>query len=339
MKNEEFEYKTLKRVFELIKRFNRGETINKNDLANDPIWREGKIDNINSIKKKIDRDIKFVKNYFPDYIQEIKDKKRIVAYKAYTKELFNNFIEIEDKKSLSLLLKLFNILQLNDRFFDIFNLKDDDKKLIKKEMNELDKCYVFKNRPFEDFKDNMKKIEELEKTILNKKFKIVKYKEKDEIREYKIRPYKIMFINENFYLICATEKYSYTLLRISKIEEIRDCEDKLKIDEKKISEIIEDFIPTIQTPFADLKKIPITVKIEVEKDKAHFFKLKKHLNSQKILETKPNGNLIISYNVTQEKEIEELIKKWIPHIRIIEPQTIKENIQKQIDKYLKWQSE
>ena len=42
---------------------------------------------------------------------------------------------------------------------------------------------------------------------------------------------------------------------------------------------------------------------------------------------KLNGNLLISYQVTQEIEIEELIKKWFPYVKVVEPLSLKEKIE------------
>jgi len=62
--------------------------------------------------------------------------------------------------------------------------------------------------------------------------------------------------------------------------------------------------------------------------------MKKHLKSQTTLEEKKNGNLLVGFRVTQEKEMEELIMKWIPHLTVIEPATLREDIKKSIKIYL-----
>ena len=49
---------------------------------------------------------------------------------------------------------------------------------------------------------------------------------------------------------------------------------------------------------------------------------------------KLNGNLLISYQVTQEIEIEELIKKWLPDVKVIEPLSLKERIEGELSGYL-----
>jgi predicted DNA-binding transcriptional regulator YafY len=44
--------------------------------------------------------------------------------------------------------------------------------------------------------------------------------------------------------------------------------------------------------------------------------------------------LIVSYKITQEKEIDELIKRWIPYVKVISPISLKEKIHKELRDYL-----
>ena len=58
------------------------------------------------------------------------------------------------------------------------------------------------------------------------------------------------------------------------------------------------------------------------------------MNSQTILEEKENGSLMISYEVTQEIEIEELVKKWLPYVKVIEPLSLKKKLEDELNAYL-----
>ena len=53
------------------------------------------------------------------------------------------------------------------------------------------------------------------------------------------------------------------------------------------------------------------------------------------METKENRNLLTSYQVTQEEEVEELIKKWLPYVKVIEPLSLKKKIEGKLRGYLK----
>jgi len=54
----------------------------------------------------------------------------------------------------------------------------------------------------------------------------------------------------------------------------------------------------------------------------------------KRFDRKENGNMILSYVVTQEIEIEELIKKWIPYIKIIKPTSLELKIKNDLIEWI-----
>ena len=122
------------------------------------------------------------------------------------------------------------------------------------------------------------------------------------------------------------------MYRIGNIMEI-ETGDIFEIDVE-----IHDFISHIQTPFSvyskNYREHLVRILVEVDKSKAHFFESKLFLASQKLEQVLDNGNIILSYTVTKEQELEELIKKWLPHMRVIEPLSLDEKIKSDIKRYL-----
>jgi predicted DNA-binding transcriptional regulator YafY len=78
----------------------------------------------------------------------------------------------------------------------------------------------------------------------------------------------------------------------------------------------------------------IDVVVEIDRSKASFFVAKDFLASQEIVEVRKNGNIIVSFKVTQEMEVEDLIKQWIPYIKVLEPISLDEKIKNDLRKYL-----
>lgn len=89
-----------------------------------------------------------------------------------------------------------------------------------------------------------------------------------------------------------------------------------------------------ETYVPDYKRFMVDVILEVDSKKAYFFKAKKHLKSQEVVETKDNGNIVVKYRVTQKLEVETLIKSWLPHVKVIEPKSLKEKIEDELKAYL-----
>lgn len=314
------------RVLELLKRFNDGQKICIDTLEKDELW-QGKSE------KTIRRDLDVIKEYFPNAFELIRGGRgERGCYKAITQSTFDNFLKPD---ALSLLVQTFNIAQRSD-LFENFDMNKDERQILNSKINEINRCYEFKNKPLESKKDDYKLFKKLEFAIEHQKYIVLEYPTTNGLFEKKeVKPYKIIFMQENFYLACEVEHemYEFSMFRISKI---RSCEDTQKTYQKN-PDIIE-FIKFMQTPFSlyrqDFRKYLIDVVIEVDKSKAFFFRAKKFLRSQAILDTKENGNLLVSFKVTQFQEIDTLIKQWLPYVHVIEPLELKEQICNELKGYI-----
>ena len=235
---------------------------------------------------------------------------------------------------MSLMVQMFNLANKSDLFSN-FDLNEKDKKILESKIKDSNEYYEFKNKPFENFKSDSVLLKKLENTIKLQKYIKIEYEINGKINKFEVKPYKIIFINENFYLACEIEheKLEFAMYRISKIKSIEETSKTYHKNRE-----IEDFIKDIQTPFVfyrrNYKKYLIDIILEVDKSKAFFFENKKYLKSQEILKKQDNGNLLIKYRVTQEMEIEELIKRWIPFVKVVEPISLKEKIFSHLRSYM-----
>ena len=283
------------RVLELIKRFNNGQKISIEALSNENLW-------FGKSEKTIRRDLDVIKEYFPDSYELVKGEKG--CYKAITKNAFDNFINAE---FMSLMVQMFNLANKSDLFSN-FDLDENDKKILESKIKDSKKCYEFKTKPFENFRSDSILLKELENKIKHQKYINIEYEINGKINKFEVKPYKIIFINENFYLACGIEheKLEFALYRLSKIKSIEDTSKTYHKNQE-----IEDFIKDMQTPFSiyrrDYKKYLINVVLEVDKSKAFYFENKKYLKSQEE-KKQDDGSLLVSFKVTQEMEIKELIK-------------------------------
>jgi predicted DNA-binding transcriptional regulator YafY len=273
-----------------------------------------------------------IKEYFPDSFELIRGGKgEKGCYKAITKEVFSNFM---DKDTIALMVQTFNIAQRNNVLKSL-DIDDADKKIIESKIKKSKDCYEFITKPYETKKGDVKLLKEIESAINYKRYTTVIYKVGATLKEYKVKPYKIVFINENFYLACENtdEEYPFTIFRMININSI-----KLHTKTFHKNPDIEEFIKYMQTPFSkytpNFRMHLIEVIVEVQKSKARLFRAKKHLASQKEVETKEDGTLVLSFKVTQEREMEELVKKWIPYMNVVSPPSLKQKIEDDLKKYL-----
>jgi len=313
------------RVLELLKMFNNGKQVCIKYLQTLPMW-EGKSE------KTIRRDLDVIKEYFPDSYELVRGGENGKGcYKAITKEVFNNFM---DKDTIALMVQTFNIAQRNN-LLESLNIDDADKRIIDSKIKKSKECYEFITKPYESKKNDAVLLKELERAIDWKRYTTVEYKVGNEIQIHEVKPYKIVFINENFYLACehTNEEYLFSIFRLSQVEGV-----KLSTKTFHINYDIADFIKQMQTPWSkytpNFRTHLIDVVVEVDETKARFFKAKKHLPSQEECKILGTGNLVLSFKVSQELEVEDLVKKWIPYMKVVSPLSLKEKIENDLKQYL-----
>jgi len=313
------------RVLELLKRFNDGKKVGIEALQNDTMW-------FGKSEKTIRRDLDVIKEYFPDSFELIRGGKgEKGTYKAITKDVFNNFM---DKDTMALMVQTFNIAQRNN-VLESLNISDADKRIINAKIKKSKDCYEFITKPYETKKGDVELLKDIEQAIDWKRYTTVSYKVGDKVVEYEVKPYKIVFMNENFYLACenTSVEFLFTIFRLANIEKITKHTRKFHINPD-----IESFIKHMQTPWStytpEFRKHLTDVVVEVSTQKARFFKAKNFLPSQKTIEEKADGTLVLSFRVTQEMEMDELVKKWIPHMRIVTPLSLKHKIEEDLKQYL-----
>ena len=175
------------RVLELLKRFNHGEKVCIGALRHEYLW-DGKSE------KTIRRDLDVIKEAFPESFELIRGDEN-GCYKAITNQAFDNFMKPE---VLSMMVQTFNLANKSDLFKN-FDLDDSNKRILESKIKEANKCYLFKNKPFETHKDDMVIFKKLESAIKYQKFLTIDYEVGSEIKTFEVKPYKIVFINENFY--------------------------------------------------------------------------------------------------------------------------------------------
>ena len=233
-----------------------------------------------------------------------------------------NKSDIEDLDRLIYLLML-----INKRFLRYLGIEE---KLLSKYLKE-EIFFVIKDLPFEDLKD-IKTFEKIKKALKHKQYIDIVYNSENECFFEKAKPIKIVFAEGNWYLAVITDdkiNNGFKFLRINYIKSVILRKEEFKRDKKA-----EEFIKKAQSIWSLYDKKPFEVIVEVDSDVARFFRVKKFLETQQILNTKENGNLIIKYYITSEYEIINLAKKWIPHMKIMEPLEVKEKFINLIKKVL-----
>lgn len=186
--------------------------------------------------------------------------------------------------------------------------------------------YLIKQDPFESIDIDSSKMNELEAAIEKKRVTSITINKK----EFTVEPYKIVSFDEIWYLFAKElESNKIKTFFISDISHVDYLQRTFSL-EKPIDKILEN----VHTAwFEDGDKYE--VKIKVMQPIAHYFKRKKHLASQEIIREDDDGSLVISFTVSSDEEVDNLIKSWLPHITVISPKRIRNKLLKELDSYVK----
>ena len=295
---------SLYRTIEILKDLNEGKRLCVNALA----------DYYDVAPRTIQRDIKLIRELFGNFLT-----KEGECYQGHKKILLDELLHATDLMTLANIVNLFDITNKKS----LISTKTDT--LIKNSMS----IYDFKSKPFEIIKDK-ELLKKLEHAIKFNKEIYIKYQGAYTIKEYIFCPYKIIFLNENFYVVGENISQGYfSSLRIALIKELRYSSKKFYRAKE-----IEEFIDSIQTPWGKFGAKKSVVRLLVKQKVAKYFILKKYLPTQKITKRFENGDLEVEYSITSYREVEELIIKWLPNVKVLEPLALNEMVREVLLKKL-----
>jgi len=295
---------SLNRVLNIIKDLNNGKTLNLSNLAL----------RFDVSDRTIRRDINSIKNVFDeDFIQ--KNGENIFTVQ---KNLLSNSLSGIEIATFKHIINSFNQGGIP---LDIpSNLKD----IVKK----TEDIYDVGNKPLEVL-NNKNIIKELEKSIKYSYEIKLKYKTMKGIKKISYKPYKIKMLNENFYLLGTNLENDFFMLRVNLIENVSN---ESKTFYKK--QDIVNFIRKIQTPFSNPNFKESTISLEIDKSVSKYFKMKSFLPSQEIIGENDKGNLLVNYTITHFREIEDFIIQWMPNVKILNNNKLKNRIKKLVESKL-----
>jgi predicted DNA-binding transcriptional regulator YafY len=186
--------------------------------------------------------------------------------------------------------------------------------------------YYIKKEQFESIDMNSPIIKEIETAIKDKI--IINIGCINNIKT--VEPYKIASFDNFWYLFAKDLKDNkIKTFMLSNIKHIELTKQKYKTNQKTIDSVLEN----IHSAWFDDGQT-FEVVIEVLPPITQYFLKRDFLQSQEILKKKSNGNLIIKFEVTHDEDIDNLIKSWLPHIKVLEPTRFKNKIKKELQRYL-----
>jgi len=142
-----------------------------------------------------------------------------------------------------------------------------------------------------------------------------------------VEPYKIVNFEGFWYLISKKDGHlrRYYLHNIFDIKILEDTFRK----SKKIEELISN---AINIWFDEDENFEVELLIDSSIKK--YFMRKPIAKSQRLKEFDEDINMIVTLNITHEKEIIPIVKYWLPNIKVLRPIGLNKKIQDEVRKFL-----
>ena len=296
--------KILTRLTIILSRMNDGEALSVAELAKE----------FNVSERTIQRDFNERLIHFPIY----QEGKRWKMQKGFRLE---KSASIEDAVVLDILEGLV------DGSSGLFAQRA--KRLLSKLKNQ--ECNpIYAKLDLEDISDKLHEIQQLESAIKSKNRISCDYRFESYTKRLDLKPLKIVNYQGFWYLVALDARNDllkkYYLKSISEIE----IDDATFTTDTKLEEALENALSIWFEKDSD----PMTVKLRIDSAIAKYFKRKPLSRAQKILSEEEDGTLTITLPITHEMEIIPIVKYWMPHIRLLEPEWIREMIDDDVREYL-----
>lgn len=141
-----------------------------------------------------------------------------------------------------------------------------------------------------------------------------------------LEPYRLVN-NKGIWYLAATDEgrlKSFSLGRVSQLVVSGESFEPHAEIQQKIEEDDDVWFSEEKTE----------VLLSVAPQVAYYFQRRKLLPLQVIDKELENGGLIVSSRISDENQILPLVRYWIPHVRILEPGWLREQLEREVKSYL-----
>lgn len=290
------------RLVEMLRKLNAGETLNPNDLAD-----EFKV-NVRTIQR--DLHIRF--NYLR--LQRVEN-----GYKLDSSFLGKlNTRDVKNFAGLAGINGLFPSLS-EDFLREVFDQR-------------MQNAVLIRGPQYEDIRHREEDFRAIENAISKHLHLDFEYTRHNESKTYtQIEPYKLLNHKGIWYLIAHNGESikTFSLTRMGTPRTLSTHFQPRPEVEKRLAE--DDGIW-----FGNDRK---EVVMKVSADVSGFFRRRKLIANQSIVKELEDGGLIISARISHEKQVLPIVRYWMPHVRIISPESLQLTLEKELRDYLNYQNQ
>ena len=147
-----------------------------------------------------------------------------------------------------------------------------------------------------------------------------------------VQPYRLIHHHGSWYL-AAVRKDQLRTYRISHIQLMHDTHEYPQfIPDQDIVKVVED---DDSIWFGQDKQEII---LSIDSQVAFYFKQRSILPEQQIVRELGDGGLLVSSKINHDMQLLPLIRFWIPHLKIVNPERLQDEMEKGLKEYLERRS-
>ncbi|ADV46184.1 helix-turn-helix transcriptional regulator [Nitratifractor salsuginis] len=184
-----------------------------------------------------------------------------------------------------------------------------------------------------DMEDIGPKLDEailIERAIRERRVVECRYRMGEEAKRIEIKPLKIANFEGFWYVIAQDARNNrvkkYLLRKISDVT--------VKEERFELSEDLEKKVHNAANVWFEPANDPIDVRLFIDAEVARYFRLKPISPTQSIIGEDADGSIEVLLQITHPMEIIPIVKYWMPHLKVLEPLKIKEQIENDVRKWL-----
>jgi len=266
-------------------------------------------------KKTLERYLKDIESLY-SHIVTIKQSRKKVWKLVRVSDIFEEFINNSHD-----LINLFDLA----KNFDPEIFKELEKGTLSKIAKNSESVFLFKNSIMEELQSQEKKeiFKTLKVAIKNHEYRDIHYNYNGKKIYRDEKCIKLVFMDNNWYLVVADEQNSLRFRRLSFIDKI-SYSSKNSYHKKDI-ELHLEFLTNIQNAMTLYGVKPKIATIRATPTIAKYFEkdMKRFLPSQTFQSKESDGSILFTLTYTQELEILPLVQKWLPDLIIEEPEELR----------------
>lgn len=192
----------------------------------------------------------------------------------------------------------------------------------------LQTSLLVKGHHFEDLSGKEPLFQMLQDAIVNSKRIRFNYQKQDETEKSyaEVDPYKLVNHKGIWYLTALHDNKLKTF-SFTKLRKVHAGEERFR-PSKEILRQIEDE----DGIWVSEEKKEVVMK--VSREVADYFKRRRLISNQRVEKELEDGGLIISAQVGHPNQVIPIVRYWIPHLRIISPEGLQEEMEVELGSYI-----